>query len=105
MKHDTLVGAMQKRKWVPRDSKYTPRKQKTAYSQSCKNSQCQSTCTRCGKSPSHDRQHCPARDAICRKCSKRGHYQMVCRSTAQVSYVHLEPSEDSSVSQRSLRVG
>ena len=37
-------------------------------------------CTRCGKVPPHDFQHCPARRAICRKCQKQGHYQAVCRS-------------------------
>ena len=26
-------------------------------------------CTRCGKSPTHDLKDCPARDAICLKCS------------------------------------
>jgi len=28
------------------------------------------TCTRCGKSPSHRRQHCPAREATCHKYKK-----------------------------------
>ena len=37
-------------------------------------------CSRCGRKPVHDRQYCPARDAICRKCNKRGHYQACCRS-------------------------
>ena len=35
------------------------------------------TCSRCGKSPSHDRQQSPARDAVCHKCAKRGRYQSV----------------------------
>ena len=30
-------------------------------------------CGRCSKSPPHDRQHCPAKDATCRECGKRGH--------------------------------
>ena len=41
----------------------------------------QSTCGRCGNSPSHERQQCPARDAVCHKCAKRGHFQKMCRST------------------------
>ena len=48
------------------------------------------TCSRCGKSPPHDRQQCPARDAVCHKCAKRGHFQSVCRSTAKVGEVHLD---------------
>ena len=37
-------------------------------------------CARCGKSPKHDLDKCPARNAVCRKCKKRGHYQVVCRT-------------------------
>ena len=56
---------------------------KTSYSQQQKN-----ICTRCGKTPSHDRQSCPAREAVCHKCSKRGHFQKVCRSVVKVGEVH-----------------
>lgn len=28
-----------------------------------------SVCSRCGKYPAHDRQHCPAKEATCRKCN------------------------------------
>ena len=44
-------------------------------------------CPWCGRAPKHDRQYCPAREANCRKCGKRGHYQVVCRSTAKVSAI------------------
>ena len=82
---EALVGVVQrKRKWPPRDSKQT---QKTAHNRKS------DACSRRGKSPSHNRQHCPARDAICQKCSKHGHYQSVCRS-AGVSEVHLDSHED-----------
>ena len=37
-------------------------------------------CTRCGKSPPHTKDKCPAKDAVCRRCSKRGHFQKLCRS-------------------------
>lgn len=50
-------------------------------------------CTRCGRSPQHDRQHCPARDAVCHKCSKRGHFKAMCRSSKKVGVVHQEISE------------
>jgi hypothetical protein len=36
-------------------------------------------CNRCGKGP-HPRVHCPARDAICHKCQKKGHYSSQCFS-------------------------
>ena len=49
------------------------------------------TCTRCGKSPLHSRQQCPAREAIFRKCSKKGHYQSVCRSK-EVNTIELDCS-------------
>ena len=37
-------------------------------------------CKRCGKSPAHKRTQCPAKDAHCRKCKKKGHFQAVCLS-------------------------
>ena len=39
-------------------------------------------CSRCGKYPGHSRQACPARDAECRKCKKKGHYAALCKSKA-----------------------
>ena len=47
-------------------------------------------CSRCGKNPAHDRQHCPAKDATCRKCNKRGHFQAVCRSAAKVGGIQAD---------------
>lgn len=47
-------------------------------------------CTYCGHEK-HDRQACPARNVICRKCNKRGHYASVCLSTKKtVHYMYTE---------------
>ena len=48
-------------------------------------------CTRCGKHSHTGRQQCPARDATCRKCHKRGHFQAMCR-TKSVRVVSTEDS-------------
>ena len=40
-------------------------------------------CSWCGFTPRHDRSQCPARNAVCRKCKKRGHFQKVCRFQPQ----------------------
>ena len=45
------------------------------------------TCTRCGKTPSHSRQQCPACEATCSKCGKKGHHQVFCRSGKSISLV------------------
>ena len=37
-------------------------------------------CSRCGRRPMHSRQHCPAKDAECHRCHKRGHYGTQCRT-------------------------
>ena len=37
-----------------------------------------SKCTRCRKSPMHTKQQCPAREAICHHCSKKGHFKSMC---------------------------
>ena len=35
----------------------------------------QPMCYKCGHTPAHDRQQCPAKDAVCNKCRKRGHFK------------------------------
>ena len=50
-------------------------------------------CTRCGKRPHFGRQQCPARDATCQKCHRRGHFRAMCR-TKSVRAVGTEESEE-----------
>ena len=66
------------------------RGQKPKTGQGLKQTSSRQACTRCGRSPPHDRQHCPAKDAICHKCSKKGHYKAMCRSTAKVGDVRQD---------------
>ena len=49
-------------------------------------------CTRCGKTHSHGKQHCPAREAVCNKCSKKGHFQSMCK-TSKLAQVEAQPEE------------
>ena len=35
-------------------------------------------CTRCGRSPPHSREQCPAREETCHKCNKKGHFKSMC---------------------------
>ena len=52
-------------------------------------------CTRCGQLPKHDRRSCPAKDSICYKCHKKGHFKAVCRTKRQVREVLVnEDSQD-----------
>ena len=39
-------------------------------------------CTRCGQTPSHNRESCPTHDAICHRCKNRGHFKSQCRERA-----------------------
>ena len=81
---DTPVGAIHKRRCDKKNN--SPR------STSAKTSTMSGgTCSWCGKSPIHDRQHCPARGVTCHRCSKRGHFQSVCRSSPHASPLHLDP--------------
>ena len=52
-------------------------------------------CTRCGKRSHVGRQQCPAQNAICQRCHKHGHFQVMCR-TKTVKVVSAEDSEDES---------
>ena len=49
-------------------------------------------CSRCGRSPPHPKTQCPAREAVCRKCSKKGHFQIVCCTVKTVGAI--ERGED-----------
>ena len=52
-------------------------------------------CTRCGKG-SHKRDKCPARDAVCHKCHKKGHYSACClsKSVANVTMTNQQTHSD-----------
>ena len=51
-------------------------------------------CPRCGKTPSHARQQCPARDVKRNSCGKIGHYSRVCRSSEGVKEVKSESMDE-----------
>ena len=53
----------------------------------------QKTCSRCWKSPSHGCPQCPAREATCRKCGKKGHYQVVCQSAQSIRLIAADKWE------------
>ena len=55
------------------------------------------TCPRFGKSPSHARNSCPSKDAVCRKCTKKGHFAKVCYSKFVVAVE--QQGEDSDFSE------
>ena len=84
---DNHVGAVQKRRPTRPEQQRMDKGEKTP----------KTTCGRCGKAPSHEKQQCPAKDAMCHKCSKRGQFKKVCRS-AKVGELclntHSETEED-----------
>ena len=47
-------------------------------------------CSYCGKG-SHKKQNCPAREATCHKCSKKGHYSSVCCSKTMATVSEEQP--------------
>ena len=87
-KQDVPVGAVQRAKRGRQPYKGPGRQNSGATPQKQPGSS--SACTRCGKIPAHDRQHCPAKEATCRKCNKKGHFQAVCRSTVKVGRVQSQ---------------
>ncbi|KAK3796221.1 hypothetical protein RRG08_006791 [Elysia crispata] len=51
-------------------------------------------CGYCGKTPQHKRDKCPARNATCHKCNKKGHYSSVCRTGAVKEIIENDLSDD-----------
>lgn len=50
-------------------------------------------CKRCGKMPQHPWKQCPAKEAECRKCKKKGHNAVVCRSSQRVEAIRDSDTE------------
>lgn len=71
---DTLVNAA-----VPAKSSKSQDSQKNTLAAAVETTS--STCYFCGNNR-HPRSKCPAKEAICAKCQKRGHYAKVCQSKA-----------------------
>ena len=53
------------------------------------------TCTRC-ISPPHTKDKCSAKDAGCRRCSKKGHFQKLCisKNTSEPAINQIEEEKD-----------
>ena len=45
------------------------------------------SCSRCGRSPPHGRQQCPANQATCHRCHKKGHFKHCCKTKVGVKEV------------------
>ena len=58
-------------------------------------------CEYCGKTPSHDRQNCPAKNSNCNRCGKRGHWARWCRSDQGRSVRNVEEEQYSANGQQS----
>ena len=73
---DSSIEAIQRRhpqsKQLNKAQKHLPRPTPTLRSK-------ETVCTKSGKSFPHGGFHCPASEAKCHKCGKRGHFQRMCR--------------------------
>ena len=78
VKPDITVGAIQRGKPKKGNPQIGPRQKGgvTAH----KHPPTGTVCSRCGKSPAHNCQRCPARDTTCHKCGKQGHITRWCVS-------------------------
>ena len=51
-------------------------------------------CSRCGKSPPHGRQQCPANQATCHRCHKKGHFKRCCKTKGGINEVKQDGDSD-----------
>ena len=51
-------------------------------------------CSRCGRSPPHGRQQCPANQATCHKCHKKGHFKHCCKTKVGIKEVKQDGDSD-----------
>ena len=76
------------RQGIPSKGKVLPRNRSQAPGK--KPRQTQSKCSRCGKGP-HTQQKCPARDAECHNCKRKGHYSAQCFHKAVTRRLQRSP--------------
>ncbi|CAI5638740.1 unnamed protein product [Oreochromis niloticus] len=77
-KHDKTKFNMFKNKTVKTQQQYSKRQSNKCY--------------KCGGSP-HPKLECPANDAKCHLCGKKGHYQRVCRQSKTVQSIEEEEEQ------------
>ena len=52
------------------------------------------SCSRCGRSPPYGRQQCPANQAICHRCHKKGHFKHCCKTKVGIKEVNQDGDSD-----------
>ena len=78
--------------YVKTDRRSSSHRPKASAAQQRPQQQRSQKCIRCGKAP-HSCDACPAKDAICHKCKKKGHYSTQCFSKG-VAEVTTQPIDD-----------
>ena len=64
----------------PEDREVRPRKAQGYTPGAGGGSEYRGKCSYCGRTPGHSYEHCPARESICHKCKRRGHWKEMCRT-------------------------
>ena len=86
---DDVIDAVHKAKLRQKLKKATHRRDQTQGNPQSKQNSSSSThipstsknsCSRCGRSPKHPKHQCPASEATCHLCSKKGHFKSMCRT-------------------------
>lgn len=62
------------------------------------------TCHKCGN-PAHPKGQCPAKNVVCHTCSKKGHFQKVCRKATSVNAVGFADEEPNGLFLGSVEAG
>ena len=52
------------------------------------------SCTRCGQIRTHTKTNCPAREAVCHKCKKKGQFKACCRSKVSVNQLSADTQKE-----------
>ncbi|KAK3738629.1 hypothetical protein RRG08_006727 [Elysia crispata] len=95
MRSSLQIQALHPRAYATgRSSKEPKPKSKHQASRGPPSSSTHKKCGYRGKTPQHRRDKCPARNATCHKCNKKGHYSSVCRTGAVKEIIENDLSDD-----------
>lgn len=89
----------------PLHGKFKPNMQQKKSGQEPKVQTDKSTCHKCGNRAHSDKGQCPARNVMCHTCSKKGHFQKVCRKATSVNAVGFADKQTDGIFLGSVEAG
>lgn len=102
---DVMKVFQKRQRQKPSSSHYSQNSSQNTNYTSQRNTNYSSSKSKCGKCGQIHRFSCPALNAICNFCSKKGHYAVMCQNKRNVKVVNCQDQEDGSNVSNEIFIG